>query len=308
MPPSLPTPTLSDQSGLWACGQREDALPTGPTGATTGDYMIEKCQPCNRSTLSAMYPVEPESDLSPHAGREPAPDLIRGRIPSAVQRSNGIPVRGRSRESELVDKPPHPICFASQGLRSQIDLSPHAGRGGASGARVATSKQRAICDSPAARGERWNKWLWRRHASLRSAGMTAEVHAALPAPCTAQVALRAKEIRPRSPAAHLDDAADDAADIEGAAGHGPWAAPPHPPAFPLTSSTARIYFTIILYTCPDNPQVRHGRSRRTYCNTNGNGVRRAGPGGSAGSYPGTGGSAAAGQERDRQKPGTVHQP
>src|SRR5215475_11878854 len=50
-------------------------------------------------------------------------------------------VRGRSRESELVDKPPHPICFASQGLRSQIDLSPHAGRGGASGARVATSKQ-----------------------------------------------------------------------------------------------------------------------------------------------------------------------
>src|SRR5215813_11684337 len=69
MPPSLPAPTLSDQSGLWACGQREDALPTGPTGATTGDYMIEKCQPCNRSTLSAMYPVEPESDLSPHAGR-----------------------------------------------------------------------------------------------------------------------------------------------------------------------------------------------------------------------------------------------
>src|SRR5262245_10549554 len=69
MPPSLPAPTLSDQSGLWACGQREDALPTGPTGAATGDYMIEKCQPCNRSTLSAMYPVEPQVDLSPHAGR-----------------------------------------------------------------------------------------------------------------------------------------------------------------------------------------------------------------------------------------------
>src|SRR5215510_9366233 len=104
MPPSLPAPTLSDQSGLWACGQREDALPTGPTGATTGDYMIEKCQPCNRSTLSAMYPVEP-----------------------------------------------------------QIDLSPQAGRGGASGARVATSKQQAICDSPAACGARWSKW-WRRHS------------------------------------------------------------------------------------------------------------------------------------------------
>src|SRR5262245_16901257 len=69
MPPSLPAPTLSDQSGLWACGQREDALPPGPTGATTGDYMIEKWHPCNRSTLSAMYPVEPKIAPSPHAGR-----------------------------------------------------------------------------------------------------------------------------------------------------------------------------------------------------------------------------------------------
>src|SRR5262245_26356779 len=82
----------------------------------------------------------------------------RGRIPSAAKRSEGIRVRGRSRESELADKPPHPICFASQGLRSQIDLSPQAGRGGASGARVAISKQRAICDCPAASGERWHKW------------------------------------------------------------------------------------------------------------------------------------------------------
>src|SRR5262245_63676736 len=103
MPPSLPAPTLSDQSGLWACGQREDALPTGPTGATTGDYMIEKCQPCNRSTLSAMYPVEPQIDLSPQAGRGGAsgalpppssepyaialPRAGRGRIPSAAKES-----------------------------------------------------------------------------------------------------------------------------------------------------------------------------------------------------------------------------
>src|SRR5262245_6377884 len=53
---------------------------------------------------------------------------------SDSERSEGIRVRGRSREPELVDKPPHPICFASPWLRSQIDLSPQAGRGGASGA------------------------------------------------------------------------------------------------------------------------------------------------------------------------------
>src|SRR5262245_841999 len=47
--------------------------------------------------------------------------------------SAGIRVRGRCRESELVGTPPHPTCCASQGLRSQVDLSPHAGRGGASG-------------------------------------------------------------------------------------------------------------------------------------------------------------------------------
>src|SRR5262245_30937709 len=94
MPPSLPAPTLSDQSGLWACGQREDALPTGPTGATTGDYMIEKCQPCNRSTLSAMYPVEPESDLSPHAGRGGASGFASHlKIPIHVR----LPCRTRER-------------------------------------------------------------------------------------------------------------------------------------------------------------------------------------------------------------------
>src|SRR5262245_37630632 len=108
MPPSLPAPTLPDQSGLWACGQREDALPTGPTGATTGDYMIEKCQPCNRSTLSAMYPVEPSLHLSPRAGR--------GGIPSAAKRSDGIRVRGRFRESEPGAKPPQPVRFADAAL------------------------------------------------------------------------------------------------------------------------------------------------------------------------------------------------
>src|SRR5262245_51992293 len=76
--------------------------------------------------------------------KPPPPPLPARGERSDSERSEGIRVRGRSREPELVDKPPHPICFASQGLRSQIDLSPQAGRGGASGARVAISKQRAI--------------------------------------------------------------------------------------------------------------------------------------------------------------------
>src|SRR5262245_63165904 len=123
MPPSLPAPTLSDQSGLWACGQREDALPTGPTGATTGDYMIEKCQPCNRSTLSAMYPVEPLLHLSPRAGR--------GRIPSEAKRSAGIRVRGRFHTLRIAGRPPHPTCFAP--LRKSTP-PPTPGDGGATGA------------------------------------------------------------------------------------------------------------------------------------------------------------------------------
>src|SRR5215813_929916 len=60
---------------------------------------------------------------------------------SDSERSEGIRVRGRSREPELVDKPPHPICFASPWLRSQIDLSPQAGRGGASGALPSPSSE-----------------------------------------------------------------------------------------------------------------------------------------------------------------------
>src|SRR5205823_3025043 len=66
--------------------------------------------------------------LSPRGGR--------GRIPSEAQRSEGIGVRGRVRESELTESPPHPTCVASLTLRSQVDLSPRAGRGGASRIRV----------------------------------------------------------------------------------------------------------------------------------------------------------------------------
>src|SRR5262245_53524627 len=57
---------------------------------------------------------------------------------SDSERSEGIRVRGRSREPEPVDKPPHPICLASPGLRPDTDLPPPGGGGG--------------------RGERWSKW------------------------------------------------------------------------------------------------------------------------------------------------------
>src|SRR5262245_63197749 len=63
-----------------------------------------------------------------------APPLPARGERSDSERGEGIRVRGHSRESEAVDKPPHPICFAALALRLQIDLSPHAGRGGASGA------------------------------------------------------------------------------------------------------------------------------------------------------------------------------
>jgi urease accessory protein len=42
-------------------------------------------------------------------------------------------VRGRDRESLPAQAPPHPTCVAPLALRSQVDLSPQAGRGGAGG-------------------------------------------------------------------------------------------------------------------------------------------------------------------------------
>src|SRR5262245_24500097 len=59
----------------------------------------------------------------------------RGEVGFRAKRRNPGDARGWGLrgEAERVDTPPNPICFASQGLRSQIDLSPRAGRGGASG-------------------------------------------------------------------------------------------------------------------------------------------------------------------------------
>src|SRR5262245_19231655 len=151
------------------------------------------CQQSSRSNLSGIYPVctlslwtsplTPFASLRQGPARKSTPPRQRGEVGPAAralptlsrhapyerralrespaawgvrsdsERSEGIRVRGRSRESELVDKPPHPICFASQGLRSQIDLSPHAGRGGASGARaLPPSSSEPYTIAPASRG------------------------------------------------------------------------------------------------------------------------------------------------------------
>src|SRR5215471_792045 len=54
------------------------------------------------------------------------PCRLRGEVGFRAKRkrSEGIRVRGGCRESEPVEWPPHPTCFASQTLRSQVDLSP----------------------------------------------------------------------------------------------------------------------------------------------------------------------------------------
>src|SRR5205807_364430 len=76
----------------------------------------------------------------------------RGRIPSEAKRSDGIRVRGRHRESEPVDAPPHPTCFAALTLRSQVDLSPQAGRGGSKRhGRAPPSPQHALPEELAER-------------------------------------------------------------------------------------------------------------------------------------------------------------
>src|SRR5262249_56377513 len=54
----------------------------------------------------------------------------RGGLRRGTGGGGGVGAGGRLRESEPVETPPHPTCVASQRLRSQVDLSPHAGRGG----------------------------------------------------------------------------------------------------------------------------------------------------------------------------------
>src|SRR5262245_19518479 len=63
----------------------------------------------------------------------PASPRVRGEVGFRAKRRN--PGEGGLRESEPVEPPPHPICFASQELRLQIDLSRTRGEVGASGGR-----------------------------------------------------------------------------------------------------------------------------------------------------------------------------
>src|SRR5262245_38714754 len=105
-------------------------------GDSVPGYRVRRWSPTRRAQARATLPFQgrasPMARCLEAATRAPlAPPLPACGERSDSERSEGIRVRGRSRESELADKPPHPICFASQGLRPQIDLSPHAGRGGA---------------------------------------------------------------------------------------------------------------------------------------------------------------------------------
>src|SRR5262249_5441862 len=81
----LPPATSPRKPGLWTYGQRCRVahMPTGPT--TKGVYMIEKCQPCNRSILSTIYSFEPESDLSPLCGERWSKWLSRAKSISAAR-------------------------------------------------------------------------------------------------------------------------------------------------------------------------------------------------------------------------------
>ena len=61
----------------------------------------------------------------------PAPPLPAcGERSESARSARGFRVRGPYRESERAANPPHPTCFAQE--RSQVHLSPQAGRGGAS--------------------------------------------------------------------------------------------------------------------------------------------------------------------------------
>src|SRR5262245_19468178 len=100
-------------------------------GDSVPGYRVRRWSPTRRAQARATLPFQgrasPMARCLEAATRAPlAPPLPACGERSDSERSEGIRVRGRSRESELADKPPHPICFASQGLRSQIDLSPHA--------------------------------------------------------------------------------------------------------------------------------------------------------------------------------------
>src|SRR5262245_7489619 len=112
-----------------------------------------------RDTLAPSPPPSPRAGMAtrelpgnPAFLPAPPPLARRGRTyslpspPRRGKRSNpktgeGSWVGGRLRESEPAETPPHPTCFAPLTLRSQVDLSPQAGRGGASRTAVLREAQ-----------------------------------------------------------------------------------------------------------------------------------------------------------------------
>src|SRR5262249_44521061 len=67
--------------------------------------------------------------LSPLAGREPAPDLIRGRLASGALAKRSKAREGAIPHARLRGGAPSPGFLRSGLLRSESDLSPQAGRG-----------------------------------------------------------------------------------------------------------------------------------------------------------------------------------
>src|SRR5215471_21234024 len=70
--------------------------------------------------------------LSPLAGREPAPDLIRGRLASGALATRSKPGEGAIPQASTRGGAPSLGFLRSALLRSESELSPQAGRGGAS--------------------------------------------------------------------------------------------------------------------------------------------------------------------------------
>src|SRR5262245_30900868 len=117
-----PSPHPSPQRGEGACRVRG-----------TAEILPAPTKPVPRPASHLLHPPPPRGERSDS------------------ERSEGIRVGGRFRESEPAEKPPHPTCFAPQALRSQVDpgsspgqaLSPQAGRGGASGESRADTQARS---------------------------------------------------------------------------------------------------------------------------------------------------------------------
>src|SRR5215208_181353 len=74
-----------------------------------------------------VFPCSPIEDSD--APLAPTSPRVRGEVDLRAHLREASRVRGRFDGLRLAETPPHPDSFASQALRSESDLSPHAGRG-----------------------------------------------------------------------------------------------------------------------------------------------------------------------------------